>query len=229
MQVLRVDSSARPTQSDLQEHGSHTRRLTSRFIQRWSAGRPADIVLHRDVGQAPPSPVTGAWIHAAFTKPDQREPWMAEVLRESDALVAELLATDLIVIGAPMYNFGMPAQLKAYVDNIVRVGRTFGFDRSRLGDPYWPMLVGLGKRAVALGARGDYGYDQGGRIAHLNHVEPALRAVFAYIGITDFDAVATEYDEFADDRLAASIVQAERAVDALVDRLLQDVARQAAA
>ena len=84
---------------------------------------------------------TGRWIHAAFTPETQREPWMREVLRTSDELVDELLAADIIVAGVPMYNFGPPAQFKAWIDNIVRVGRTFGFDRSREGTPYWPMLA----------------------------------------------------------------------------------------
>jgi FMN-dependent NADH-azoreductase len=228
MRVLQIDSSARPGQSDSSPYGSHTRRLTDRFWRRWQASRPGDQVVYRDVGQSPPSPVTGKWIHAAFTKPEQREPWMREALAESDALVDELLAADLIVAGVPMYNFGMPAQFKAYIDNVVRVGRTFGFDRSRAGDPYWPMLAGMGKRLVVLSARGDHGYDAGGRQAHVNHVEGGVRDVFGYLGVTDFDSVAIEYDEFADERLQASIAAAERAVDELVDRLTSEAARLAA-
>jgi FMN-dependent NADH-azoreductase len=123
-----------------------------------------------------------------------------------------------------MYNFGMPAQMKAYIDNIVRVGRTFGFDRARAGEPYWPMLEGMGKRLVVLSSRGDYGYDPGGRIAHVNHVEGGVRDVLAYLGVTDFASVAIEYDEFRDARFEASVVAAEQAVDALVDRLLTETA-----
>lgn len=229
MRLLHIDSSARPDTSDRSPYGSHTRRLSDRFMRRWLAHRPDDLVSYRDVGQSPPKPVTAKWIHAAFTKPEQREPWMRDVLAESDALVDDLLAADLIVAGVPMYNFGMPAQFKAYVDNVVRVGRTFGFDRARPGDPYWPMLAGMGKRLIVLSARGDYGYDAGGRQAHVNHVESGVRDVFGYLGITDFDSVAIEYDEFADERLKASIAAAERAVDDLVDRLLRDAQEQQAA
>jgi FMN-dependent NADH-azoreductase len=229
MRLLHIDSSARPDRSDRSQYGSHTRRLTGRFVQRWLANRPDDRVTYRDVGQYPPSPVTARWIHAAFTKPQQREPWMHEALAESDALVDELMEADLIVAGVPMYNFGMPAQFKAYIDNIVRVGRTFGFDRSRPGDPYWPLLAGMGKRLVVLSARGDYGYEPGGRQAHVNHVESGVRDVFGYLGVTEFDSIAIEYDEFADERLKASIAAAERAVDKLVDRLLSDAAERAAA
>jgi FMN-dependent NADH-azoreductase len=229
MRLLHIDSSARPEQSGRAAHGSHTRRLTDRFVRRWKAARPADAVTYRDVGQSPPRPVTARWIHAAFTRPEQREPWMRDVLAESDALVDELLAADVIVAGVPMYNFGMPAQFKAYIDNVVRVGRTFGFDRSRAGDPYWPMLAGMGKRLVVLSARGDHGYDAGGRQAQVNHVEAGVRDVFGYLGVTDFRSAAIEYDEFADDRLKSSIAAAEQAVDELVDRLLRDAEGQQAA
>ncbi len=229
MQLLQIDSSARPDQSDRNPYGSHTRRLTDRFVRRWLASRPGDEVTYRDVGQSPPHPVTAKWIHAAFTRPGQREPWMREVLAESDALVNELISAELIVAGVPMYNFGMPAQFKAYIDNVVRVGRTFGFDRSRAGDPYWPMLADMGKRLVVLSARGDHGYDPGGRHGQVNHVESGVRDVFAYLGVTEFDSVAIEYDEFADDRLKASIASAERAVDASADRLLSEVAEREAA
>jgi FMN-dependent NADH-azoreductase len=220
MNILRLDSSARSGGSDRTPHGSHTRRLTERFLRRWRTARPQDSVAVRDVGLTPPRPVTGEWIHAAFTKPEQREAWMQAALAESDALVDELIAADLIVAGVPMYNFGMPAQMKAYIDNIVRVGRTFGFDRARAGEPYWPMLAGMGKRLVVLSVRGDYGYDAGGRVAHVNHVESGVRDVFAYLGVTDFHGIAVEYDEFRDARFEASMAAAERAVDDLADRLL---------
>jgi FMN-dependent NADH-azoreductase len=218
--LLHIDSSARPGRSDRDAHGSHSRRLTARFVDRWRAARPADSVIYRDVGAGPPSPVTGDWIHAAFTLPERRETWMAKALAESDRLVDEVLAADVIVLGAPMYNFGPPAQLKAWIDNVVRVGRTFGFDRTREGEPYWPMLDAMGKTLVILSSRGDHGYAPGERLAHANHLEAALRTPLGYLGVTDVHEAAIEYDEFADARLAASIVAAEARVDDLVERLL---------
>jgi FMN-dependent NADH-azoreductase len=128
-----------------------------------------------------------------------------------------------------MLNFGPPAQFKAYIDNIVRVGRTFGFDRSRAGEPYWPLLAAQGKRLVILSSRGDYGYGKGERIQHLNHVEASIQTAFRYIGVNDFESVAAEYDEFADERLQASLSQADAEVDALVDRLLATTMRSEAA
>lgn len=217
--ILHIDSSARQGTSKESRFGSHTRRLSSRFINRWRLARPNEEVIYRDVGVSPPKPVTGEWIHAAFTTPEQREPWMESELAESDALVNELLEADLIVAGVPMYNFNVPAQFKAYIDNIVRVGLTFGFDRGRSGEPYWPLLSGHNKRLVILTSRGDYGYDPGERIDHMNHVERSIKTAFAYIGITDVHSVAIEYDEFADKRLQASIEAAESAVDLLATQL----------
>jgi FMN-dependent NADH-azoreductase len=216
--LLHIDSSARAGLSGRDAHGSHSRRLTARFVDRWRAARPADPVIYRDVGAIPP--VTGEWIQAAFTPPERREAWMAQTLAESDGLVDELLAADIIVLGAPMYNFGPPAPLKAWIDNIVRVGRTFGFDRAREGEPYWPMLDAMGKTLVILSSRGDHGYAPGGRLAHVNHLEAALRIPLGYLGVTDVHEAAIEYDEFADARLAASIVAAEARVDDLVETLL---------
>jgi FMN-dependent NADH-azoreductase len=144
---------------------------------------------------------------------------MIDALAESDTLVDELIGANLIVAGVPMYNFNVPAQFKAYIDNVVRVGRTFGFDRSRAGEPYWPMLAEGARQLVVLSSRGDFGYD-GDRNARMNHVEPSVRTAFGYIGITDVQSIAVEYDEFADARLQASLARAEEQVDSLVDRLL---------
>ena len=219
--LLQLDASARTGRSNLHAHGSHTRRLTARFVERWRAIRPGQV-LYRDIGQHPPAPVDDSWIHAAFTPSPQRLPWMQQRLAESDALIDELLRADVIVAGVPMYNFGVPSGFKAYIDNIVRVGRTFGFDRTRQGDPYWPLLAERRRTLVMLGSRGDYGYDPGGRIAAMNHVESPVRTAFGYIGITDVRTVAVEYDEFGGDRLARSLLRAEQALDRLVDQLTSE-------
>jgi len=228
IRLLHIDSSARPGRSGEHAHGSHTRRLSARFLRRWQAQRPQDAVTYRDLALQPPSPVSGEWVHAAFTAPAQRTQRMLAALAESDVLVDELLGADLIVIGVPMYNFGMPSTLKAWIDNVVRVGRTFGFDRKRVGEPYWPLLADQGKRLVLLSSRGDYGYNPGSRLDARNHVEAGVMTPLRYIGIEAVDRVAIEYDEFADERLHASIAAAEAAVDALVMRLMDDVATRPA-
>lgn len=219
--ILHIDSSARTGTSDSSAYGSHSRRLGARFVRQWQTIDPDVKLIYRDLSVGTPTPVSGAWIHAAFTPAAAREAWMHEVLNESDLLIDELMQADVIVAGVPMYNFGPPAPFKAYIDNIVRVGRTFGFDRSRAGLPYWPLLADAGKRMVVLSSRGDYGYGADERMSQSNHVEPSIRTAFCYIGITDIHHAAIEYDEFGDDRLRSSIQAAESAVDALVVRLAQ--------
>jgi FMN-dependent NADH-azoreductase len=225
--ILHIDSSARFGESGSEAHGSHTRRLTRHFIECWLACSPDTEIIRRDVAAAPPSPVDSRWIEAAFTRPQSRSAAMRQVLQESDLLVDELQASDLILIGAPMYNFGVPSPLKAWIDNVVRVGRTFGFDRARQGAPYWPMLS-PGKQLVMLAARGDGGYGPGGPLADFNLVEASIRVPLAYIGVSDFHSVAVEWDEFADERVAASLFAAEAEVEAMVDRLAADRTSMAA-
>ncbi|MET0286777.1 MAG: NAD(P)H-dependent oxidoreductase [Polyangiales bacterium] len=215
--ILHLDASPRPLVPG--RDGSHTRRLSARFMQRWLAAAPHTAVCRRDLGSAPPSFPTAAFVEASLTSATQRSSEMVRALAESDALVDELIASDLIVAGVPMYNFAPPAQFKAYIDNVVRVGRTFGFDRAR-EPPYFPLLP-AGKTLVLLSARGDYGYEPGQRAAHMNHVEPSIRTAFGYLGILDVRSIAIEYDEFPrDPRHAESVARAEAAVDALVDSLL---------
>ncbi|MGK6322930.1 FMN-dependent NADH-azoreductase [Sphingomonas sp. DT-51] len=217
--LLHIDSSARRGYSDTDRHGSHTRRLSRRFVARWCAARPDDLVIRRDVAATPPTAVDLDWIDASFTPADRRTPEQAARLRESDELVAELVAADVLVIGAPMYNFGLPSPLKAWIDNVVRVGVTFGFDRARAPEPYWPMLTSA-KPVVILSARGDYGYEAGGRLAARNLVESGLTVPLGYLGLTEAHGIAVEYDEFGDERLAASLAAAEMAVDQLADALI---------
>ncbi|NMV38208.1 hypothetical protein HGR00_09840 [Ralstonia insidiosa] len=90
------------------------------------------------------------------------------------------------------------------------------------------LLAGINKRLVILSSRGDFGYGPGQRIAHMNHVEGGVATAFGYIGITDVASVAIEYDEFADDRLRASIASAEADVDALAARMATSAIVEAA-
>ena len=221
MNILQINSSVRGNQSE-------STRVTNAVVAKLAAANPGATVTVRDLGANPHPVLDEAALGALFTPADQRTPEQAARVALDDALIAEAQAADVIVLGAPMYNFGMPAQFKAYIDNIARVGRTFGFDRSRAGEPYWPLLAGMDKRLVILSSRGDFGYGPGQRIAHLNHVEGGVATAFGYIGITDVASVAIEYDEFADDRLRASIAAAEADVDTLVTRMAVGVSPEVA-
>src|SRR5688572_6173546 len=103
--LLHIDSSARPGRAGEHPHGSLSRRLSHAFVTRWRAARPGDEVVYRDLGATPPAPVQREWIPSAFTPEAQRTPAQRAALKESDALVRELQAAEVLVIGMPMYNF----------------------------------------------------------------------------------------------------------------------------
>lgn len=219
--ILHLDASARPGLAGKDQHGSHSRNLTQRFVSQWLASRAQDSLTYRDIGQNPPSIIDHDWIAAAFTPEEKREPWMHDTLTESEQLVDELIAADVLVIGAPLYNFSMPAALKAWIDQIVRTGRTVAFDDSNPLDPYVPLLADRPRHAVILSARGGVGFDAGGAMAHMNHLEPSLITALGFIGITQVHQIAIEGQEVGGELLAESVAQAMNQVDALVTQLQQ--------
>ncbi len=207
--LLVINSSGRVTRSI-------TRHLTARFVSGWKSGNPSAESIHRDVGLTPPPPVDEAWIAAGFEVSEKRTPAMREALAWSDSLIDEINAADALVLGVPMYNFGMPAQLKAYFDQIVRIGRTFDFDATA-ENPYRPLLVS--KPVVAILSAGDGALHIGGALAHLNFLEPHLRTILEFIGLNDVTFVRAGYDEYQDDRAKRSLAAAESAVDKILERL----------
>lgn len=217
--ILQLDASARPGFAGTDEHGSHSRNLTHRFVSQWRSGRASDTICYRDIGQKPPSCVSHDWIASSFTPEERREPWMQQELTESDQLVDELIAADILVIGTPLYNFGMPAALKAWVDQVVRPGKTVDVDETNLIDPYIPRLADRPRHAVILTARGGIGFDPGGEMAHMNHLEPNLITALGFIGITRVHCIAVEGQEVGGELLAASVADALRKVDSLVAEL----------
>lgn len=138
-------------------------------------------VTHRDIGRNPVPLVTEAWVAGAFNPPEAHEPEWKAAIKVSDELVDELVAADKLVIATPMFNLSVPAALKAWIDQIVRVGRTFTFADGG--------LKGLlaGKKAVIIITSGSplagtpYDFE-----------EPYLRGIFAFIGITDVTFVRAQ-------------------------------------
>jgi FMN-dependent NADH-azoreductase len=129
--------------------------------------------------RTPPPLVDLAWIGGAYTPREQHSPESAAAMRISDDLVAEIKAADHIVIGTPMFNFSVPAVLKAYIDQIVRVGVTVSPDNVGLL---------LGKRAtVILASGGDY--SPGSPVEKYNQASGYLRQVLAWIGIKDVEII----------------------------------------
>jgi FMN-dependent NADH-azoreductase len=154
---------------------STSRKLTALFIDQWKAAHPGAAVIVRDLMRTPPPFVDLAWIGGAFTPREQHSPESAAAIKVS----AELKAADHIVIGTPMFNFSIPAVLKAYIDQIVRVGVTVS-----------PNNVGLltGKKAtIILASGGDF--SPGSPVEKYNQASGYLRQVLAWIGIKDVEII----------------------------------------
>jgi len=158
---------------------STSRKLTSVFVERWQAAHPGGQVIERDLLKTNLPFVDLPWIGGAFTPPEQHSPESTAAIKVSNDLVAELQSADHIVIGTPMYNFSIPAVLKAYVDHIVRVGVTVSPDN-----------VGLltGKKAtVVLASGGDF--SPGSPVESYNQASGYLCQVLAWIGIKDVEII----------------------------------------
>ena len=201
--LLVVNSSGRVTRSI-------TRRLTDRFVRAWSAAHPTGTLINRDVGLHPPTTVNEAWIAGAFAKPNNRTPEMRAALRESDTLLDEIERADAIVIGAPLYNFGMPAQLKAWFDQIIRVGRTFDFTDDPI-NPYRPLLKS--KPVVVLVSAGDAAMLPGGSAFPRATLEPHLTTLLTFNGLTDITFIRVGDEEKPGESHDRSIAAAEQEID----------------
>lgn len=202
--ILKIDSSAQ------WECRSITRKLTGLFVSEFLTIAPQTKIIHRDVGRDPIPAIDHHFIHAAFTPAESREPWMTERLALSDELIDEVDAADIIVLGVPMYNYGMPAALKGWIDHVARIGRTFSFDLSRGDFPIEPILSG--KKLIVISSRGEFGFEPGGLRSHLNALDPAIAACAPYWGIEDITTVVSEYQEFKDDRHVESVAAAEQKI-----------------
>jgi len=212
--VLKIDASARVTRS-------LSRGLTTAFTEQWLQSRPNDTVITRDVGLNPPPAISEAWIAAAFAAPEARTHDQQEALKFSDQLLEELEPASLIVIGTPMYNYGMPAALKAWIDQVIRIGRTFSFDLARGEQPIESILTG--KTLVILSSSGEGGFEPGGFHADMNHLDPHIVAASKLLGVSEHHVIRIEYQEFMDDRHQHSIRSAQAAISDLVQQLSQNM------
>ena len=173
MTLLRIDSSARGR--------SVSRQLTSRFVEEWKKHNPNGQVVERDLALTPLPHITDEFpagsADLASLSSEQRE-----YLTTSDALVDELLSADIIVIGSPMYNYAISWELKAWIDQIVRLGRTVTYGANG------PQGLLLGKKVVVITSRGG-AYAAGTPRAPFDFQEPYLRHIFRFIGITDIQFI----------------------------------------
>jgi len=182
--VLRIDSSART-------EGSVSRALSATLAADLAGPRGAVVI--RDLAATPPPFVDEPWVGANFTAPDDRSDAQAAVLAPSENLVEELEAADQIVIGVPMYNFSIPASLKAWIDMVVRARRTFRYSQSGpegfiTGKTAWLVVASGG---TALGSEIDF-------------ATPYLKFILGFIGLTDVRVIdATRWGSLSEEEQAA--------------------------
>jgi len=195
--ILHIDASALGDASE-------SRRLSATFIEQWLQQHPDDKVVVRDIVDAPLPHLDGATLAALMTDAEQRDPTQAEAAARVDELVDEFLGADVLVLGVPMYNFGIPSTLKAWIDHIAIAGRTFRYTADG------PVGLAGGKRVYVLSARGGL-HGEGSD----DHQVRYLRTLFRFLGIDDVRVIQAE-------GLSISSEQREQSISAA----LSDIARQ---
>jgi FMN-dependent NADH-azoreductase len=200
MQLLHVDSS-------ILGSNSASRLLTAEVVEAERRRVPGLKVVYRDVAAEPLGHISGGHLGAAQGADVELPPELERDVALGQAALAEFLASDIVVVGAPMYNFTIPSQLKSWIDRITVAGQTF-----RYGPQGVEGLAG-GKKVVIVSTRGGmYGAATPG--AFLDHQEPYLQNLFRFLGITDITVVRAEGLAMGDNR-AASILAAQNAIAAL--------------
>ncbi len=201
MKLLHIDSSI------LGAH-SASRQISHEVAERLRAEGGSVEVTHRDLA-ADPLPhlelgnLPSNHPLAANLSPEVRAAHGAEITR-SEAALQEFLAADVVLIGAPMYNFTVPSQLKAWIDRILIAGQTFSYG------PQGPQGLIKGKRVIAVVARGGF-YGQGSPFAAFEHLESYLSAVFGFIGVTDISFIVAEGLGAGPDARASAVERATAA------------------
>jgi FMN-dependent NADH-azoreductase len=173
--LLHIDASPRGPYSI-------SRQLSAAFVDAWKAKHPDGKVIERDLVKTDLTFVDLNWIAGAYSDPAAHTPEQQQALALSDELTGELFEADEIVLGTPMYNFAIPAAVKAWIDHIVRVNVTFKVDETGYHG------LALGKKATLLVASGG-AYTPGSPAEGYNQETPYLKAIFGFIGITDVNVV----------------------------------------
>ncbi len=194
LNILKINSSSRT-------NDSVSRRLTDRVEARLIEQHPGSASVSRNVTDGLPA-ISEDWVGANFTPPHERSAEQQDLLKLSDELIAELRAADVLLIGLPIYNFGVPSALKAWIDLICRAGETFSYSESG------PVGLLANKRAIISVASG--GVPVG---SDMDHATKFLTQVLGFVGITDVTYVSAT--GLAQEDPAVVLQAAEADIDAL--------------
>lgn len=199
--VLYINSSVRTS-------GSLSRQLSSEFVSKWKAAHPADNITERDLASNPVPHLTEEMMGAFFTPAEQRSAEQAQTVKLSDTLVDEVEAADIIVIGAPMYNFSVPSTLKAYIDHIARAGRTFKYGANG--------AEGLLKNKKVYVFTASGGVYSEGPASSYDFLATYLRAVLGFLGITDISFIRAEGVAMGEQAVADTLAKSRKSIEEIV-------------
>ncbi|MGU7778624.1 FMN-dependent NADH-azoreductase [Burkholderia sp. PU8-34] len=199
--ILHINSSIRSA-------GSVSRQLSSEFVSKWKTTNPNDVVIERDLANDPVPHLTEEMMAAFFTPADQHSPEQSRTIELADGLVEELFRADVIVLGAPMYNFSISSALKAWIDHVTRAGLTFSYSDTG------PVGLVTGKKVYLFTASGGV-YSEGPAQA-MNFQETYLRAVLGFIGLTDITVVRAEGLAMGEPSVDAALKHGREAIVELV-------------
>ena len=198
MNILQINSSARST-------GSESTRLADSIVAKLAAANPGAAIERRDLAANPHPVIDEPTLQALFTPADQRTAEQAARVALDDALIAQVQAADVIVIGAPMYNFGITVQLKSWFDAIARAGVTFKYG------PTGPVGLLTGKKVYVAVSRGGLHRD-----APTDTQLPHVKMFLNFVGLTDVQVVYSEGLGMGPEAVA----KAQAAADAQVNAVL---------
>jgi FMN-dependent NADH-azoreductase len=196
MNILQINSSAR-------SNGSESTRLADAIVAKLQSATPGATLVRRDLAVNPHPPIDEATLGALFTPADQRSAEQAARVALDDALIVETQAADVIVIGAPMYNFGITVQLKSWFDAVARAGVTFSYTATG------PVGLLKDKKVYVTLARGGFHKDDDLQAQH-------LKKFLGFLGLTDVTFVYSEGLGMGPDAVAKAQAQADADINAVL-------------
>jgi FMN-dependent NADH-azoreductase len=207
--VLVINSSARSLHSQ-------SRKLTEVFIDHWKTIHNDSIIRFRELGNTDVPHVNDLWVAAAFKPEAKRSEEEKQALKISDTYISELREADVIVLGAPMYNWSIPSSLKAYIDQVLRVNETFKRNPVNGQNPYIGLLEN--KILFLLLSRGDEGYETGEYNEHMNFQSTYLKTVFNIIGISRIQVIAVNGRSHDAEKFKKSVETAHQNIRDLMEK-----------
>jgi FMN-dependent NADH-azoreductase len=199
--ILNINSSVR-------NGDSISRKVTTEFVNKWKAQNPDTVVVERDLAAQALPHIDGSTLGAFFTPAEQRTPEQTQLAALSETLVKELFDADVIVIGAPMYNFSITSGLKAWIDHVARAGVTFKYTDTG------PVGLLTGKKVFIFTASG--GVYSAGPAQAMDFNATYLRAVLGFIGLTDVTVINSEGVAMGEAGVTKALEQTSKTINELL-------------